>query len=78
MEEIMTGGKTNNDVTLLSSVNIGKSVKELNPYLVNQKVNRYCLKFSQKQSCKYSIWKWKIKNKTSFLKLHKEGYPDSQ
>lgn len=35
MEEIMTGGKTNNDVTLLSSVDIGKSVKELNPYLVN-------------------------------------------
>lgn len=36
----MSSGITNDDITLLSSVDIGKSVKELNPYLVNQKVNR--------------------------------------
>lgn len=35
VEEIMTSGKTNNDITLLSSVDIGKSVKELNPCLIN-------------------------------------------
>lgn len=38
MEEIMTSGKTNNDITLLSSVDIGKSVKETNPCLINWKL----------------------------------------
>ena len=40
VKEIMSSGITNDDITLLSSVDIGKSVNELNPYLVNQKVNR--------------------------------------
>ena len=31
----MTSGIINDHITLLSSVDIGKSVKELNPYLVN-------------------------------------------
>ena len=35
VKEIMSNGVTNDDITLLSSVDIGKSVKELNPYLVN-------------------------------------------
>ena len=35
VKEIMSSGITNDDITLLSIVDIGKSVKELNPYLVN-------------------------------------------
>ena len=35
VKEIMSSGITNDDITLLSSVDKGKSAKELNPYLVS-------------------------------------------